>query len=189
VGAKPSQGVDQVTKEDMDAKETHAQALKLFRDGSVAESASILEKLRGELIAQQDEGQAAEVGNDLGVAYYRLGRLDAARDAFEQSRSAFEKLGNGSGHARALGNIAQAQSRGGDKAAAEKNYARAAELFHDAGEKQFGFDTYRALSQMQMQRGRWLESLATYDHALAAKGGSGVFRWFLQIPLRLMGMK
>jgi len=173
----------------MDSKETHALALKLFQDGSVAESATLLEKLRAELIAQNDEGQAAEVGNDLGVAYYRLGRLDAAREAFEQSRSAFEKLGNASGQGRALGNLAQAQSRSGDKPAAEKNYARAAELFHDAGEKQFEFDTYRALSQMQMQRGRWLESLATYDHALAAKGGSGAFRAFLKIPLKLIGLR
>lgn len=173
----------------MDAKETHAQALKLFRDGSVDEAAAMLGTLRADLIAQKDEGQAAEVGNDLGVAYYRLGRLDAARDAFEQSRNLFEKLGNASGQARALGNLAQAQSRSGDKAAAEKNYARAAELFHDAGEKQFEFDTYRALSQMQMQRGRWLESLATYDHALAAKGGSGAFRAFLKIPLKLIGLR
>lgn len=173
----------------MNSKVTHDQALQLFRDGSVAESAAMLESLRADLIAQKDEAQAAEVGNDLGVAYYRLGRLDAARDALEQSRALFEKLGNRSGQGRTLGNLAQAQSRLGDKAEAEKNYARAADFFHDAGEKQYEFDTYRALSQMQMQRGRWLESLATYDHALAAKGGSGVFRWFLQIPLKLMGMK
>ena len=173
----------------MDAKEMHAQALKLFRDGSIAESAAMLESLRADLIAQKDEVQAAEVGNDLGVAYYRLGRLDAARDAFEQSRLQFERLSNVSGQARALGNLAQAQSRAGDKAAAEKNYARAAELFHDAGEKQYEFETYRALSQMQMQRGRWLEALASYDHALAAKGGSGVFRAFLKIPLKLVGLR
>ena len=173
----------------MDAKETHAQALQLIREGSAAQAATMLEGLRAELLAQPDAAMAAEVGNDLGVAHYRLGRLDAARDAFEQSRREFEGLGNAFGQARALGNLAQALNRAGEKPTAEKHYARAAELFHAAGENQFEFDTYRALSQMQMQRGRWLEALTTYDHALAAKGGSGAFRAFLKIPLRLLGLR
>jgi hypothetical protein len=62
-------------------------------------------------------------------------------------------------------------------------------LFQQAGEKDFEHDTYRALSQMQLQSGRWLEALASYDRALAAKGGSGLLRAFLQIPLRLLGMR
>lgn len=173
----------------MNEQASHAEALKLLKEGSVAEAAGNLEILRAHLISQGDEAQAAEVGNDLGVAYYRLGRLDTARDAFEQSRSLFEKTGNVSGEARALGNQAQAQARAGEHAAAEKNYARAAELFSKAGDKQFEFDTYRALSQMQMQRGRWLESLAAYDRALAARGGSGAFRAFVRIPLKLIGLR
>jgi tetratricopeptide (TPR) repeat protein len=138
---------------------------------------------------QGNEAQVADVGNDLGVMYYRLGRLDDARRILEQARATCEKLGDVRGRARAIGNLAQVMSRAGEKDAAQENYVRAAELFHEAGEREYEYDTYRALSQMQMKNGRWLESIATYDRALAAKGGSGAFRAFLKIPLKLTGAR
>ncbi|MCI0477222.1 MAG: tetratricopeptide repeat protein, partial [Anaerolineales bacterium] len=107
----------------------------------------------------------------------------------QDALATFEQLGNVPGQAKALGNLARLQERSGDRAGAERNYQRAAELFHQVGEKGFEADTYRVLSQMQLQRGRWLESLASYDRALAAKGGSRFLRWLLQIPLRLLGMR
>ncbi len=173
----------------MNQEETRQEALKLFREGAVEQSASMFESVRASYVEQKDEAQAASVGNDLGVAYYRLGRFDDARRVLEESRIAFEKLGDVAGHARAVGNLAQVMSRSGEKDAAQQNYERAAELFHQAGERDFEYDTYRALSQMQMQRGHLLESLATYDRALAAKGGSGAFRAFLKIPLKLTGAR
>jgi hypothetical protein len=42
---------------------------------------------------------------------------------------------------------------------------------------------------MQLQRGRWMEALSAYDLALAAKGGSKLLRWFLQIPLKMTGVR
>jgi hypothetical protein len=57
------------------------------------------------------------------------------------------------------------------------------------GEREMEQDTFRALSQMQLGRGRWLEALAAYDRALAAKGGSRLLRAFLQIPLKLVGLR
>jgi tetratricopeptide (TPR) repeat protein len=169
--------------------ETRHEALRLFREGSVEQAASMLEGLRAVYVQQKDESQVADVGNDLGVMYYRLGRLKEARGVFEEARSVFEKLGNAKGHARAMGNLAQVMSRAGEKDAAQDNYVRAAELFHQAGEREYEYDTYRALSQMQMKSGRWLESIATYDRALAAKGGSGAFRAFLKIPLKIIGTR
>ncbi len=149
----------------------------------------MLEGLRATYIEQNNESQVADVGNDLGVMYYRLGRLDDARSIFDQARVTFEKLGDVKGHARAMGNLAQVMSRAGEKDAAQENYVHAAELFHQAGEREYEYDTYRALSQMQMKNGRWLESIATYDRALAAKGGSGAFRAFLKIPIKLIGAR
>lgn len=173
----------------MDAKAMHAQAVDLYRAGSVKESLAGLEQARAEFLAQGDRVQAAAVANDLGVVYYTQGRRDEARKIFDEAIAVFEEAGDVKGQARATGNLAQAMSRVGEKDAAEKNYTHAAELFHQAGERSFESDTYRALSQMQLQRGRWLEALAAYDRALAARGGSGALRAFLQIPLRLAGMR
>lgn len=173
----------------MDADALHAEAEKLYQAGQWNESAAAFEQARTEFAAQGNDAQAASVANDLGVVYYRAGRTQQSLQVLQESIAAFEKLGDVKGQAKATGNLAQLLNRSGDKDEAEKKYARAAELFHQAGEREMESDTYRALSQMQLQRGRWLESLGAYDRALAAKGGSRLLRLFLQIPLRLVGLR
>lgn len=173
----------------MDANELYAQAKKNYEAGNRAESVALFEQARAAYTAAGDEAQAAAVANDLGVVYYLVGRMDQARHALQDSLSAQEKLGNVLGQAKAIGNLAQLMNRAGEKDAAEKNYLRSAELFHQVGERMMEFDTYRALSQMQLQRGRWIEALSTYDLALAAKGGASFLRWFLQIPLKLLKIR
>ncbi len=173
----------------MDAEAIHAQALDLYRAGSLKEAVSPLEQARAAFLERGDQVKAASVANDLGVVYYLLGRNAEARDALALARGVYERNGDIVGQARTLGNLAQLMNRQGDKLTAEQNYQRAAELFHQAGERGLEFDTYRALSQMQLQRGRWLEALAAYDRGLAAKGGSRALRAFLQIPLRILGIR
>ena len=165
------------------------EATKLYRAGQLDQAITGFEQVRAEYAAQGNEAQTASVANDLGVVYFLNGKPQQARDALNAALSAFEKLGDVTGQAKAIGNMAQVMSKSGDKEAAEKNYTRAAELFHQAGDGGMEQDTYRALSQMQLQRGRWLEALAAYDRALAAKGGSRLLRAFLQIPLKLVGLR
>lgn len=173
----------------MNADETYAEAMKLYRDGAMNDAASMLEQARGAFLAQGEEAKAATAANDLGVVYYLTGRRDEARRILEETQATFEKQGDVSGQARVIGNLAHLMNRAGEKDDAEKHYVHAADLFHQVGDGASEHDTYRALSAMQMQRGRWLESLAAYDHALAAKGGSGALRAFLQIPLKLLGAR
>ena len=173
----------------MEAKSIHAQGLELFKAGSLKESVDPLERARAASIAQGDALLAATVANDLGVVYYLLGRDSQAHDALRQALETFEQCGDMLGQARATGNLAQLQNRRGDRDNAERNYVRAADLFHQTRERRLEFDTYQALSQMQLKRGRWLEALAAYDRGLAAKGGSGLLRAFLQIPLKLAGLR
>lgn len=173
----------------MDANGVHVQAMDLYRAGSFQQAVGEFEKARAAFFEEGNKNKAALAANDLGVVYYALGRLPDARQSMELARSEFEALGDLSGQAKTIGNLAQLMNKQGDKANAEKNYAIAADLFHRAGERAFEADTYRALSQMQLQRGRILEALATFDRALEAKGGSRLLRWFLQIPLRLAGVR
>jgi len=173
----------------MDANTLYADAKKLYDAGQMDDALRAFEQAHAAYVAQGNAAEAATVANDLGVAYYLAGRRDDARKILQDALSAFEKLGNVPGQAKAIGNLARLMDRTGDREGAERNYQRAAELFHQVGEKGSEADTYRALSQTQLQRGRWLEALATYDRALAAKGGSGALRAFLQIPLRLLGIR
>ena len=173
----------------MEAEAQYAEAKRLYEAGQLDDALRAFEQAHAAYVAQDDAAAAGSVGNDLGVVYYLAVRYDDARTVLQNALAAFEKLGNVPGQAKATGNLARLRERTGDKDGAEVDYQRAAELFHQVGEKGFEADMYRALSQMQLQRGRWLEALATYDRALAAKGGSGALRGFLQIPLRLLGVK
>jgi len=173
----------------MDANALYAEAKQVYEAGNRDESVGLFEQARAAYIAAGDEAQAAAVANDLGVVYYLVGRQDQARQALQDALTTQEKLGNVLGQAKALGNLAQLMNRAGDKEAAEKNYQQAAVLFHQVGERMMEYDTFRALSQMQLQRGRWIEALGAYDFALGAKGGSGALRWFLRIPLKLLRIR
>jgi tetratricopeptide (TPR) repeat protein len=173
----------------MDANTLYADAKKSYESGELNDALRAFEQAHAAFLEQGNVEQVASVANDLGVVYYLAGRYDDARRVLQDALAAFEMQGNVLGQAKAIGNLARLLERVGDQDGAERNYQRAAELFHQVGEKGFEADTYRALSQMQLQRGRWLESLATNDRVLAAKGGSGALRKFLQIPLRLLGMK
>lgn len=173
----------------MDGDALYAEAKKTYEAGNREESLPLFEQARAAYVAAGNQAQAAVVANDLGVVYYLVGRKDQARQVLDDALAAHEKLGNVLGQAKAIGNLAQLSNRAGDKVAAERNYLRAAELFHQVGERAMEFDTYRALSQMQLQSGHWLQALASYDRGLAAKGGSRFLRWFLQIPLKIAGVR
>ena len=173
----------------MDADARRAEAMSLYQAGNLSRATAEFEQARAEFAAQGNESKAASVANDLGVVYILAGKKQQAFEVLQQALASFEKLGDVTGQAKAIGNLAQLMSRSGDQDSAERNYTRAAELFRQAGERGMEHDTYRALSRMQLQRGRWLEALGAYDRALAARGGARLLRLFLQIPLRLVGLR
>ena len=172
-----------------DAKALQDKAKELYQTGEMTQAIATFEQARAVYTEQGDTAGVASTTNDLGVVYYLTGKRDQAMQLLRDALAAYESLGDVPGQAKATGNMAQLMNRSGDQANAEKNYLRAAELFHQTGDKMLEYDTYRALSQMQLQRGRWLEALNAFDRALAAKGGSKLLRWFFQIPLRLAGVR
>lgn len=173
----------------MSGEALYSQAKKLYDEANPTEAMTLYEQARAAFLAEGNALLAARAANDLGVVYHLLGRHDDARKIFTETLASFEQLDDVLGQAKAVGNLASLQERAGDRVGAEQNYLRAGELFHQIGEKTFEYDTYRALSQLQLAGGRWLEALATFDRALAAKGGSRFLRWFLQIPLKMLGIR
>jgi tetratricopeptide (TPR) repeat protein len=173
----------------IDAKALQNQAKELYQTGEMNQAIATFEQARAAYVEQGNPAGAASATNDLGVVYYLTGKRDQAMQLLRDALAAYETLGDVAGQAKATGNLAQLMSRAQDYENAEKNYLRASELFHQLGDKRLEYDTYRALSQMQLQRGRWLEALNAFDRALAAKGGWKLLRWFFQIPLRLAGVR
>ncbi len=173
----------------MSGESLYTEAKKIYDAGNLRESLTMFEQAHAAFLTEGNVTQAAHVANDLGVVYYLVGQREEAKKILQGALTAFEQLGDVAGQAKAMGNLAQVLNKAGDRAGAEQNYHRAAELFHQIGERSMEYDTYRALSQMQLQSGRWLEAIHSFDCALAAKGGSTWLRWFFQIPFKLLGIR
>ena len=173
----------------MSGQALYEQGKQLYDAGSLNEAMGAFQRARNEFLTNGELAQAAEVGNDLGVVYYLSGRRAEASQVLEDSLALFERLNDLRGQAKASGNMAQVFNHAHATEQAEKYYKRAADLFHQVGEHTLEYDTHRALSHMLLVKGRFLESVAAYDRALAAKGGAGVLRFFLQIPLRIMNLR
>lgn len=173
----------------MSAQALYEQGKRLYDEGSLNEAMSALQRARTEFLTNGELAQAATVGNDLGVVYYRAGRQAEASQVLEDALAQFERLGDVRGQAKAAGNLAQVLGRARATVQAEKYFQRAAELFHQVDDRMLEYDTYRALSQMYLNQGRLLESLSAFDRGLAAKGGAEWLRAFLQIPLKLAGLR
>lgn len=173
----------------MSAQALYEQGKRLYDEGALDEAMTALQRARAEFLTNGESAHAAAVGNDLGVVYYRAGRRAEAMQVLEDTLAQFEKLGDVRGQAKAAGNLAQVLGRARATAQAEKYYQRAAELFHQLNERELEYATYRALSQLYLSQWRLLDSLNAFDRGLAAKGGPGWLRAFLQIPLRLAGLR
>jgi tetratricopeptide (TPR) repeat protein len=173
----------------MSADAVYEQGKQFYDAGALTDALKAFQRARNEFLMEGNQASAATVGNDLGVVYYLTGRRAEASQVLEDSLATFERLGDLAGQAKAAGNLAQVFNRSHATPQAVKYYRLAADLFHQNGEREMEYTTYRALSQMYLARWRFLESLAAYDHALAAKGGSRLLRAFLQIPLRMLNVR
>ena len=95
----------------MDANALRDEATRLYRAGQLDESVAAFEQVRAGYAAEGKEALAASVANDLGVVYFFNGKPQQAREALSEALAAFEKLGDVTGQAKAIGNLAQLMSR------------------------------------------------------------------------------
>lgn len=141
--------------------------------------------------ADGNQLKAAEMANNACVAHLRAGDSARALEAVEGTADTFERLGELKRAALALGNLASALEASGRVEEAEHAYSGAAEKFKDLGEADARADTLKALSQMQLKRGRAIDALTSMQHGLEGSRKLSLrerfLRWLARIPIRLMG--
>lgn len=141
--------------------------------------------------AAGDELKAAEMGNNACVAFIRAGDPKQALRVVNGTAETFERLGDSKRAAQALGNLASALEASGQIEEAQRAYTGAAQRFKDLGEEDARADTLKALSQMQLKRGRAIDALASMQQGL--EGGRKLslrerfLRWLARIPMRILG--
>ena len=162
-----------------------------IHSGTLNEAAVKLESEREAAVVSGDVRARATAANDLGVIYYLSGQPIQAREAMESSRDDFVRLNDQPGEARALGNLARLEERNRNRKAALALYQQAADMFHEANDRENEFVTLRSLSQLYLAMGGWLPALAAYDRGLTVKPNATLFdaflHWLYQIPLRMLG--
>ncbi|MCR4407666.1 MAG: tetratricopeptide repeat protein [Anaerolineae bacterium] len=142
------------------------EGMQHYRVGKYDEAAACFVAARDLFAAAGNSLAAAEMQNDLGVAYRAQHRWDEAAAAFTAAQEDFERLGDQARAGQVLGNLGSLYLAQGRLDQAASHLSRAAILLHQTGERQLEGDTRRLLSAVRFRQRRWLEALVVYEAAL-----------------------
>jgi len=162
------------------------QAIEAYQQGRLDESIRLFEAAHA---SETDPALAAELANNLSVAYLKAGRPQQALTIVRGTADVFSKLGDRQRAAQATGNLAAALDACGDLAAAEAAYQQAAEMFRELGDSESLRYTLNALAQLQLRQNRPLEAANTLQAGTLASPPRGlrgrILKHLLQLPSRL----
>jgi tetratricopeptide (TPR) repeat protein len=143
------------------AQDVKQEGLRLFHEGLYEEAAAKFEQAREMFVVDENEVEAAEMVNNLGVIYRTQDKWDQAIAALEEARAAFVKLGDRSREAQTLGNLGGLYAEKRDRDKAQECLRQAADIFAEIGDaqrqgetlktgnRQGGIATYMAGVQLQ----------------------------------------
>jgi len=131
------------------------------------------------------------MANNRSVALLQAGKPRLALEAVHGTPEVFAETGEKGLRAQALGNLAAALEAAGEPVEAEKRYLEALSLFEELGDEDNRHHTLRALSRLQLGRGRPYEAAATLQAALSGGGSRSLkarfSRWLSRVVGRLLG--
>jgi len=175
----------------MSAHDLKEEGLRLFQEGLYPEAADRFEQARELFAAEDDEVEAAEMLNNLGVVHRMQRDWDRAIEALEAAREAFTGLGDRNREAQVLGNLGGLYAGQGERETAKDCLRAAANTFAELGDEQRYGETLLALGVQYWKTGERQEGLATYQSGLEALDKPSVsqkaLRGLLGLRSRLLG--
>jgi tetratricopeptide (TPR) repeat protein len=174
------------------------EGLALFARGDYQAALSMFETAVHSYSAAGQQDKQAEMLNNLGVLYRLRRDWPAALKALTEARTIFADLEDVAREARTWGNLGDlyADQRHWDKAASA--YSQASALFGKVAEPDAELrwqwsQALRAMSLIRLRQRRLLESCATMEQSLTARGRldplAALFRQALRLALWLMGAR
>ncbi len=174
-----------------DAGALKAEGLRLFEEGLYEEAAERFGQAQELFAAQGDEGEAAEVLNNLGVVYRLMHEWEQAQSALEEARAAFGRIGDKNREAQALGNLGGLLASQGERLRAQEYLRQAADLFAGLGDVQRQGETLLALGAQMWKAGDRRGGMAVYESGLLLLDNPTVqqkaIRGLLSLRNRLLG--
>jgi tetratricopeptide (TPR) repeat protein len=138
-----------------------------------------------------DSLAAAEMANNLSVAYLQAGQKKKALEIVQGTDLIFEEAGDTLKQAMALGNLAAALEALKQYKPAEEAYQRSADLFGVCGEKEFQSTVLKSLSALHIRQGKQLESIFSMQQSLDNQPTLSLKEKFLKrilkLPFKLLG--
>ena len=133
----------------------------------------------------EDEINAAEMANNLSVAYLQLGKKDLALSYVEGTDLVFEAHNDISKQAIALGNYGAALEALKKFGEAAEAYQKSADLFELSGEKELRSHVLKSLATLQIRQGKQLDSIISMQGSLSNKENLSFKDRFLKVLLKL----
>jgi tetratricopeptide (TPR) repeat protein len=175
----------------MSAQDMKEEGLRLFQEGLYPEAADRFERAREMFVAEQEEVEAAEMLNNLGVIHRMQRDWDEAISALEEARTAFTRLGDRNREAQVLGNLGGLYASQGKREKAKQCLEDAASLFADLGDEQRHGETLLALGVQHWKSGDRQKGLTAYQTGLQVlkkpSVGQKALRGLLNLRSRLLG--
>lgn len=177
--------------ETKDARTLKTEGLRLFEEGMYEEAVQRFGQAQELFSAQGEEVEAAEMLNNLGVAYRIMHEWDKAQDALEEAKATFARLGDKQREAQALGNLGGLLASQGERLRAQEYLRQAADIFGELEEYQKQGETLMSLGAQMWKAGDRRGGIAAYQAGLFAlenpKSSQKALRRLLQLADRLLG--
>jgi tetratricopeptide (TPR) repeat protein len=149
--------LDQLQDEDTRARLTHNLALATHRAGRNHEALSILTD-NASLFEHAPLIVRANVHNERGIIFYKLGRDNEARAEYERAARLYEVAGDNPRRASALNNLALCHLRAGRHREAHKRAAESRRLWESAGDRPRVSQALDTLARILLAEGRYKEA-------------------------------
>jgi len=139
---------------------------------------------------QNDEYNAAEMANNLCVAYLQIGKKREALELVNGTDEIFKKYNDPEKQAIALANQAETLETLKQYQQAITCYQKSAEIFKEIGQDDHASYVLKSLALLQIKQGKQLEGIFAMEDSLNSKGKLSIwqriYRWLLQIPFKLI---
>jgi tetratricopeptide (TPR) repeat protein len=142
------------------------EGMALFQRGSRSQAITKFEEAVQAFTAENDQLGQAEALNNIGVIYRLQRNREAATQALTQAQTIFAAIGDDNRQAQALGNLGDIYASQKKREEAARAYSEASALFAKSGDLAKQSQVLRALSLLDLKRGRWFMAMMRMEESL-----------------------
>jgi tetratricopeptide (TPR) repeat protein len=164
-----------------------AKGKQLFAEEQYEEAVEHFLAAQGAFAQAGNKLKVAEMLNNAGVVYRRMGKHQEAAEVLEQACQTFVDLGDQRREAQALGNLGGLYSKMKRYDEAEARFQRALDIFDELDERAQHSQTLQAMAIMRFKRGPRSQAFNLYEEALYFLPNPTFLQRLLRFLLRIRG--